>query len=151
MVGTGREPVSLGDEVRGTLELSDFYAADRLERVRAQVTPVTVGTRAEVLVPVGEIWRVRGLECALVFANIGDQAAVSVGLKPDPINLIALAHQTIVPASVSANGQAKATLWMGAGLILKAGFGCYARCDEIVVGANPMTLNVHALIERIPA
>ena len=62
----GRNPVALADEVRGSIDLTDFYLASRLEIVRVQNLAIAVaGDDANVTVDNGEIWIVKEISATV--------------------------------------------------------------------------------------
>lgn len=148
MVGSGQEPVMLADEVRGTFELLDFYAAryiDVLENTSAVAR--AAGNTVSLVAPPRETWILYAAQCS-IGANAGDTARMSIRVRTGAIQCTVFSsyEQTATIASASLGGG----VLFPRPLILRPGMEILSRLDDADAVGGVRTQRVAIVLARIP-
>lgn len=133
MVGSGRSPVDMADEVRGVFDLTPFYSRDLLTGVSQGDNVQNVGDTVVLPVPAGKAWLVICVQAGMTTAIAGELIAPSARIRIGN-NQIRFASWTKMTASAAA-AQLSFGTYLPRPLLLTAGNELQLHCDDILAAA----------------
>ena len=96
----GRAPDQLADEIRPTLDLTEYYAVRNLASTREIGTVNALGSVVDVDVPTGQIWRVLCVDTRITGTTAGQVISIGtsirVGGSGDRIRILSPDARTVV-------------------------------------------------------
>jgi len=144
IVGQTARPIALEDNVRGVIDLTDFYGANIFTREVASGTGQIVTNNVQLIVPQGEFWRVWAGHASLDTA-VGETSQVSLNIIPlDGLfgRVCVSEHMT----AVAALARNVAACTFGTPIVLPPGGGAVARIEDSNL-AIARTLEVALLVQ----
>lgn len=142
-------PHDLEDAVRPTLDMLNFYTADRLEEVAASQTLVTTLTSAIIPVPANEYWLLFGINAIATVIGVGAVVKLSCGIAAEVGGTSYFFGSNNVAVTTTVAGELVIVPGpLPAPVLLKPGSQIFASNMIVPGGATSYTLNCRALIGR---